>query len=73
MKFIFIAEMVIAIVLLLLILMQSRGEAAGGIFGGWGMPTYQTRRGIERVLFRSTIALGIIFVLLAALSARLGT
>ena len=73
MKPILVVEIIISAALIFLILMQARGGELGGIFGGWGMPTYRTRRGIERVIFRSTIALGIIFVLLSALSARLGS
>ncbi|TSC62177.1 MAG: Uncharacterized protein G01um101448_224 [Parcubacteria group bacterium Gr01-1014_48] len=38
------------------------GEALGGSGGTVG---YHTRRGFERVLFRGTIALGVLFVLSA--------
>lgn len=63
---------VILVVLLLLatLLLQVRG-AGGGLFGGGGS-TYRTRRGVERTLFRLTIVLGVVFVILAIVNIRLG-
>ena len=47
-------------------LMQVKG-AGGGLFGG-GEAQYRTRRGVEKLLFQITIALGVIFVALALLN-----
>ena len=50
------------------ILMQVKG-AGGGLFGG-GEAQFRTRRGVEKILFQITIALGILFVILAILNLR---
>jgi len=73
-SFVFVAEIIVAITLTLVILVQARGAGGlGGIFGGAGTSGYRTRRGIERTLLRFTIILAIIFVLISALSARFGS
>ena len=58
-------QIIVSIGLVVLILLQERSAGLSGIFGGEGGGFYQTRRGLERVIFRSTIALAILFVLLA--------
>jgi protein translocase SecG subunit len=57
-------EIVVAILLVLTILLQQRSTTLGGAFGGESA-VYHTRRGIEKILFWSTIILGLIFVALA--------
>ncbi|MBU2009474.1 MAG: preprotein translocase subunit SecG [Chloroflexi bacterium] len=64
-----IAMIIVSVALVLTILLQSRGGGLGGIFGQPDS-VYRTRRGIERTLFRFTIALVVIFILLAILSVR---
>lgn len=61
-------QLVIAIVLIAVLLFQARGGGVSGIFGGWGGGTFRTRRGIEKTLFRLTIVLAVLFVILAALA-----
>jgi preprotein translocase subunit SecG len=65
----YISFAVIIVVALLVasILMQVRG-AGGGLFGAGSIQSYRTRRGVERTLFQFTIALGVIFVILAILN-----
>ncbi|MBU6500395.1 MAG: preprotein translocase subunit SecG [Patescibacteria group bacterium] len=60
-----ILQIIIALVLVVLILLQERSAGLSGIFGGEGGGFYQTRRGLEKVIFYSTIVLTIIFVALA--------
>jgi len=60
MKNLQIAQIVIAILLMLAILLQNRGVGLSGIFGGGGN-IYRTKRGIEKKLFFSTIILGVLF------------
>ncbi|TFH33723.1 MAG: preprotein translocase subunit SecG [Dehalococcoidia bacterium] len=50
-----------------MILLQVQGGGLGGIFG---QPdgVYRTRRGIERTLFRLTIILAAVFVIMAMLT-----
>ncbi len=64
-----IAMIMVSVALVLAILLQSRGGGLGGIFGQPDS-VYRTRRGIERTLFRFTIALVVLFILLAILSVR---
>lgn len=63
--FIAILQIIISAVLVVLILLQERSAGLSGIFGGEGGGFYQTRRGLEKIIFFSTIALLVIFVGLA--------
>jgi len=59
-----IAQIILAIVLIVVFLLQVRGGGLGGIFGQQtGM--YRTKRGVERTMFRFTIALVVIFVIIS--------
>jgi protein translocase SecG subunit len=56
-----VVEIVLAFLLVGSILLQQRGTSLGGAFGGEGN-VYRSRRGAERVLFRATIVIALIFV-----------
>lgn len=43
------------------ILLQQRGTGLSGAFGGGEGGAYSTRRGIEKILFASTVVLAILF------------
>ncbi|MCK5654173.1 MAG: preprotein translocase subunit SecG [Dehalococcoidia bacterium] len=59
-----IAQIILAVVLIIVFLLQVRGGGLGGIFGQQtGM--YRTKRGLERTMFRFTIALVAIFVIIS--------
>jgi len=62
-----IAQIIVAIFLILSILLQKRGEGLGAAFGGGG-GFYATRRGLEKKIFGLTIISGIIFIALALLN-----
>ena len=68
--FLTILETIIAVVLVIVILMQVRGQG-GGVFGS-AQTTFRTRRGVERSLFRFTIILAAVFVVVALVSVRVG-
>ncbi len=55
-----IAEVVLAVLLTISILLQSRGTGIGAAFGGGGN-VYRTKRGAEKKLFQITIVLAILF------------
>ncbi|MFO8011426.1 MAG: preprotein translocase subunit SecG [Dehalococcoidia bacterium] len=70
---IYVAVILVSITLIAVVLIQSRGAGGlGGIFGGGeSSGGYRTRRGVEQTLFRLTIIMGVIFVIISALSAKL--
>jgi len=59
-----ISQIIISILLIVSILLQSRGTGLGGVFGGSG-GVYLTKRGLEKKLFIATIVLAAIFILLS--------
>ena len=50
------------------ILLQAKGTGLGRAWGGGG-EFYRSKRGVEKILFRLTIALAIIFFITSAVSA----
>lgn len=62
-----IAQIIISVIVIILILLQERSSGLSGIFGGGdlGGGNYQTRRGLEKIIFGATIVL---VIALAALS-----
>jgi len=64
-----IAQMVVGIVLIVVLLLQVRGGGLGGIFGQQ-TGAYRTKRGIEKTLFRFTIVMMIIFVIISIFGVR---
>ena len=65
-----VAQIVLAIALILAVLLQVRGGGLGGIFGQPDS-VYRTKRGVEKTLFQLTIVLVILFVIIAILIIRL--
>lgn len=55
-------QIVISAAVITLILLQERSAGLSGIFGGDGGGLYQTRRGWEKMIFRGTVVLVIVFV-----------
>jgi len=66
-KFLLIAQIIVAVFLIVFILLQQRGTALGSAFGGEG-GFYATRRGIQKKIFGATVVFGILFVALALLN-----
>jgi len=62
-----VAQIVVAVALILAALLQVRGGGMGGIFGQ-ADTVYRTKRGVEKTLFQLTIALAIIFIILSLVS-----
>lgn len=61
MNWIIIIQVIVSILLIIAILLQNRGAGTSGLFGGVGGNVYSTKRGIEKMLFYSTIVLSILF------------
>ncbi len=68
--YISIAQIVLSIALILAILFQVRGGGLGGIFGQPDT-VYRTKRGLEKTMFQITIALAVLFIIVAIISLRL--
>jgi len=67
--YLYVAQIVVAVALIIAVLLQVRGGGLGGIFGQ-ADTVYRTRRGVERTLFRLTIVLVVIFIALSIVSLR---
>jgi preprotein translocase subunit SecG len=56
-----VAEIVIAIVLTVLVLLQTKGSDLGGFMGGDTSTGYRTRRGFDATIHRVTIGFAVAF------------
>ncbi|MBL7053122.1 MAG: preprotein translocase subunit SecG [Candidatus Portnoybacteria bacterium] len=64
-----ISQIIISIGLIVTILLQQRGAGTSGLFGGGGGGgSYHTKRGLEKILFISSIILATLFIITAFLS-----
>jgi len=59
-----ILQIIIAIALMTVILLQSSGSGLSGIFGGGGN-VFRSKRGLEKKLFYATIVFAILFFLVS--------
>jgi preprotein translocase subunit SecG len=59
----------VSIVLMIVILTQSKGSGFSGAFGGDSSSIYRTRRGVEKVLYQLTIGIAIVFIVVALLAS----
>jgi preprotein translocase subunit SecG len=62
------AIIIVSIALIASVLLQSKGVGLGGLAGGDSGGVYTQRRGIEKVMYYITIALSVVFLLLALIS-----
>ncbi len=67
--FLFVAQMVLSVALVLAVLLQVRGGGLGGIFGQ-ADTVYRTRRGLEKTLFQLTVVLVVLFIIVAMVSLK---
>jgi preprotein translocase subunit SecG len=65
-----IVQIVVSIALVIAILLQARGAGLGSVFGGTGT-VFKTRRGVDRLLFRMTIAFTVIFAVVSIVGAAI--
>jgi preprotein translocase subunit SecG len=65
-----IAQILLAVALMLIVLFQVRGGGLGGIFGQ-ADTVYRTKRGLEKTMFQLTIVLAVLFIVIAIISLRL--
>ena len=67
-----VAQIVLSIAGILVVLLQVRGGGLGGIFGQ-ADTVYRTKRGVEKTLFQLTIALVILFLIVAIITLRVSS
>ena len=65
-----IAQIVLAVALILIVLLQVKGGGLGGIFGQ-ADTVYRTKRGLEKTMFQLTVVLAVLFIIIAIVSLRL--
>jgi len=68
--YLYITQIVVAVALTVVALLQVKGGGLGGIFGQ-ADTVYRTKRGVEKTLFQLTIVLVVIFVVLSIVSLRI--
>ena len=64
-----VAQIVLSIALILAVLFQVRGGGLGGIFGQ-ATTVFRTKRGVEKTLFRLTIVLVVLFIIVSIITLR---
>lgn len=62
-----VIQIIVSVALIVVVLLQAKGGGLTSLFGGEGA-VYRTRRGLERTLFKFTIALAIVFGIVSLLS-----
>lgn len=60
---------IISLVLILIVLLQTKGSSFSGAFGGGGESIQRTRRGFEKTLFNFTVGIAVFFVVVAIISS----
>jgi preprotein translocase subunit SecG len=66
-----IAMIIVSVVLIALILLQTKGSSFSGAFGGDPGSINRTRRGVEKTLFQFTIGTATVYVVIAIASSFL--
>ena len=61
MQLLSVVEIILGVLLVILILLQSKGTGIGSTFGG-DMGFYATKRGAEKMMFVATIVIATVFL-----------
>jgi preprotein translocase subunit SecG len=69
--YLYIAQILVAVALTVVALLQVKGGGLGGIFGQ-ADTVYRTKRGVEKTLFQLTIVLAVIFIALSIVALKVG-
>ena len=68
--FLVIAQIINAIILMMLILLQAKGTGLGSSLGG-SQQQYHSKKGVEKIVFIGTIVSAVVFVMLSIVNLRL--
>ncbi|OGC59332.1 preprotein translocase subunit SecG [candidate division WWE3 bacterium RIFCSPLOWO2_01_FULL_42_11] len=63
-----IIQIIVGVLLVISVLMQTKGTGLSNLFGGSGSSIHRTKRGVEKWIWYSTMVLTTIFVLLTLIS-----
>jgi preprotein translocase subunit SecG len=67
-----IVQIILCFAVIAFILLQVRGAGLGSAFGGSSAGSvFKTRRGVERLIFNTTIVFVVLFALISLLSAAI--
>ncbi len=65
-------QIILCVAVIVFILLQARGAGLGSAFGGSSAGSvFKTRRGVERLIFNTTIVFVVLFCLISILSAAI--
>lgn len=67
MQFLTIFQIIISVLLIITVILQTRGTTAGVTFSG-GAESYRSKKGVEKTLFYATIILAVLFASTSILS-----
>ncbi len=65
--FVLIAQIILAVLLVVLVVLQTQSSGAGSMFGS-DTSVYRTRRGLEKTLYQATIGVSIVFIFISIFS-----
>ncbi len=65
-----ISLIIVSVALIISVILQSKGAGLGGLTGADTGGIFTARRGVEKTLFYVTIALSVIFFVLAVVSVK---
>ncbi len=63
-----VLQVISAVILTVLVLLQERGSGLGALGGGGAAAPYQTKRGIGKVMFWATIVVAMLFAVFSVLN-----
>ena len=69
--YLFLVQIILAITIVVLVLIQAKDAGMGNVFGGGDMGVARTRRGVEKTLFNATIVIGTLFLLLSLVTVKI--
>lgn len=65
--FTLVAQIFVSLTLIVFVILQAKGTGLSGVLGG--TTSYHAKRGAEKTLFYATIALSVVYVVLAMANA----
>lgn len=70
--YLLIAQIILAVTLIIVLTLQVKGGGLGGIFGQ-ADGVYRTRRGVEKSLLQITVGIFVLFIIISIVLVRLSS